>query len=237
MADHFIEEIRTELEQSIDPSPRRTPQSFFREAVKYHGVKAAVVERIAGERFLEIRHKTKDEIFSLCEALLKTDYGEEAVVAFDWAYRLRDNYVTSDFLVFESWLADYVNNWAKCDTLCNHTIAAFVDTHPQYVERLKVWATSDNRWVRRGAAVTLVLPARKGRFLKEVFEIADILLVDSDDLVRKGYGWMLKEASKQHLQEVFGYVMMHRDTMPRAALRYAIEKMPEGMRRQAMKRT
>jgi 3-methyladenine DNA glycosylase AlkD len=84
--------------------------------------------------------------------------------------------------------------------------------------------------------VTLILPARKGLFLKEVFEISDRLLEDGDDMVQKGYGWMLKEASKKHQPEVFDYVMGKKALMPRTALRYAIEKMPAEMRRRAMTR-
>ncbi len=84
--------------------------------------------------------------------------------------------------------------------------------------------------------MTLILPARKGDFLKEVFEISDILLEDRDDMVQKGYGWMLKEASKKHQPEVFDYVMSKKARMPRTALRYAIEKMPAEMRRRAMER-
>jgi 3-methyladenine DNA glycosylase AlkD len=80
------------------------------------------------------------------------------------------------------------------------------------------------------------LPARKGMFLDDVFEIADKLLLDGDDLVQKGYGWMLKEASKQHQEEVFNYVIRNRAEMPRTALRYAIEKMPENLRKEAMKK-
>ena len=73
-------------------------------------------------------------------------------------------------------------------------------------------------------------------FLKDIFEIADILFQDNDDLVQKGYGWMLKEASRMHQAEVFEYVMRNKATMPRTALRYAIEKMPEELRRLAMKK-
>ncbi len=73
-------------------------------------------------------------------------------------------------------------------------------------------------------------------FLEDVFEIADILLSDKDDLVQKGYGWMLKEASRQHQREVFNYIMRKKTVMPRTALRYAIEKMPEDLRRRAMKK-
>jgi 3-methyladenine DNA glycosylase AlkD len=130
----------------------------------------------------------------------------------------------------------YVNNWAKCDTLCNHAVGSFIEMYPECVESLKGWARSENRWLRRASAVTLILPARKGMFLGDIFEIAEVLLKDEDDMVQKGYGWMLKEASKSHLQEVFEYVMAKKAGMPRTALRYAIEKMPEEMRRRAMER-
>jgi 3-methyladenine DNA glycosylase AlkD len=83
-------------------------------------------------------------------------------------------------------------------------------------------------------AVTLIIPAGSGKFLPDIFEIAGILLTDKDDLVQKGYGWMLKSASKQHLQEIFDFVYRNKINMPRTALRYAIEKMPEDMKRRAM---
>ena len=89
----------------------------------------------------------------------------------------------------------------------------------------------ENRWLRRASAVTLIILARQGRFLEDVFEIADILLQDKDDLVQKGYGWMLKEASREHEKEVYNYIIRKREFMPRTALRYAIEKMPEDKRR------
>ncbi len=99
-----------------------------------------------------------------------------------------------------------------------------------------MWARSENRWLRRAAAVSLILPARRGRFLVEVFEIADRLLTDGDDMVQKGYGWMLKEASRLHQQDVFDYVVRNRRVMPRTALRYAIELMPKELRAGAMKK-
>lgn len=64
--------------------------------------------------------------------------------------------------------------------------------------------------------------------------IADILLTDPDDLVQKGYGWMLKATSEAYQERVFRYVMEHKDIMPRMALRYAIEKMPTELKVRAM---
>ena len=82
--------------------------------------------------------------------------------------------------------------------------------------------------------MSLIVPAKNGKFLKDVFQIADILLLDKDDMVQKGYGWMLKVASQAHQQEVFEYVLAHKASMPRTALRYAIEKMPKELKHKAM---
>lgn len=236
MKKNVLSAIRRELKQQADTKTKGSFQSFFKEKVTFYGVKTPIVNKIARKYFLEIKRLSKQEIFALCEELLKSDYGEEAFIAFDWAYRLRDKFEPGDFIIFEGWLNKYVNNWAKCDTLCNHTIGAFIERYPHYIKNLKRLAKSDNRWLKRAATVTLILPARQGKFLEDVFEIADILLCDKDDLVQKGYGWMLKETSRRHQKEVLDYVMRNKETIPRTALRYAIEKMPQDLRRLAMAR-
>jgi len=106
--------------------------------------------------------------------------------------------------------------------------------YPEYLNNLKDFARSENRWMRRASAVSLIVPAKKGKFLQEVMEIADILLLDEDDMVQKGYGWMLKVASQAHQEESFSYVVRNQAGMPRTALRYAIEKMPAEMKKAAM---
>ena len=110
----------------------------------------------------------------------------------------------------------------------------FIEMYPTYLNELKNFAGSYNRWMRRAAAVSLILPARKGKFIQDILEIADLLLTDTDDLVQKGYGWMLKAASQSQQQVIFEYVMQNKNNMPRTALRYAIEKMPSELKKQAM---
>jgi 3-methyladenine DNA glycosylase AlkD len=112
----------------------------------------------------------------------------------------------------------------------------FIEQYPECVKELKCWTTSPNRWMRRSAAVSLIIPAKHGKFLKESLEIADLLLTDSDDMVQKGYGWLLKEASRNHNTEVFDFVLRNKRSMPRTALRYAIELMPKSQKAEAMKK-
>ncbi|MBI4651410.1 DNA alkylation repair protein [Candidatus Desantisbacteria bacterium] len=233
---NIIDEIRKELKQNADEKTKKTGQNFFKEKIKLYGVKTAIVNEIGKRYFKNIKNKSKVEIFNLCEKLLQSGYLEEAFIAYNWAYYIHKYYTPDDFEIFEKWVNNYVSNWAECDTLSNHAIGSFILMFPEYVKKLKTWTKSVNRWVKRSSAVTLILPAKKGMFLDDIFSISDSLMTDADDLVQKGYGWMLKESSKQHQQKVFDYIIKHKKVMPRTALRYAIEKMPENLKKEAMKK-
>jgi 3-methyladenine DNA glycosylase AlkD len=110
----------------------------------------------------------------------------------------------------------------------------FIYKFPEYFPKVKKWVVSKNRWVRRASAVVLIYSLEKKISLAPVFEIADILLLDKDDMVQKGYGWMLKVASNHEPGKVFEYVMRNKKEMPRTALRYAIEKLSPDLKKQAM---
>lgn len=236
MKNSILEQVRLELKNSVDEKTVDTAQHFFKEQITAYGVKVPVVNKISSTFLSEIRSKSKQEVIDLCEELWRSGMLEESFIACSWSYAICKKFEPSDFEVFERWVQNYVDNWASCDTLCNHTVGEFIEMYPQFLSKLKEWATSENRWMRRAAAVTLIIPARKGLFLNDIFEIAEILLADKDDLVQKGYGWMLKAASQAYQTEVLDFVMKNKITMPRTALRYAIEKMPQEMKAQAMKR-
>ena len=172
----------------------------------------------------------------LCEELLKSGYIEESVIAFDWAYRIKNQCEKQDFKIFESWFKKYVSNWGRCDDLCAHAFGYYLFQFPEFLPKLEKWAISKNRWQKRASAVCLIYSLRKKKYLKNAFSIANILLEDFDDLVQKGYGWMLKEASGVYLDEVFDFVIKNKKKMPRTALRYTIENMPQKMKKEAMKK-
>jgi 3-methyladenine DNA glycosylase AlkD len=230
----IIENLRQTLSDNSNEQLKISTQHFFKEGVKCYGIKSATVGTIGKEYFKAIKELSKAQIFGLCDELWQSGYIEESIIASHWSYNLNKKFEPADFKVFEKWINSYVNNWASCDTFCNHTVGKFIEMYPTYLNDLKQWTQSDNRWMKRAAAVSLIVPAREGRFLKEIFEIADILLLDGDDMVQKGYGWMLKVASKKHQEAVFEYVVANKAVMPRTALRYAIEKMPSELKKLAM---
>lgn len=230
----IIAKIKNQLKENIDIKTNENSQRFFKEKIEFYGVKVPVVNRISKECFKDIEAFEKREIFKLIEILWQSGILEESFIACNWTYSLRKSFQPADFAIFKKWIDLYINNWASCDTFCNHSVGEFIQMYPDFLVELKKFTKSKNRWMRRASAVSLIIPARKGIFLDLIFEIADNLLLDKDDLVQKGYGWMLKAASESHQQEVFDFVMKKKSIMPRTSLRYAIEKMPKEMRKQAM---
>lgn len=232
--ENTIKNLRRSLQEQGDEKIRESSRRFFKEEITTYGIKTTAVQKTGKEVYAEIRNRSKAEILALCEELLQSGYFEEGIIACNWSYNLRKTYLPEDFAIFERWIDRYVNNWATCDTLCNHTVGEFLEMYPQFLPELYRWARSENRWKRRAAAVSLIIPARRGKFLDGIFEIARLLLHDRDDLVQKGYGWMLKAASEAHPRQVFEFVLAQKATMPRTALRYAIEKMPPERKKEAM---
>jgi len=226
--------IRDTLRKNIDEKTQNNFHRFFKEEVQCHGVKTAIVRKIATHFWREVKNLEKWDVFDLCEQLLSSDYCEEAFVVNFWLPKMTDRLKPGDWLIFKNWIEKYINNWAKCDGFCNHTVGNFIVKYPEFINDLKKWTQSENRWLWRAAAVSLIVPAKKGHFLTDIFEIADALISDRDDLVQKGYGWLLKVTSHLHQKEVLDYVIRNKHYMSRTALRYAIEKMPQPLRKKAM---
>jgi len=233
----ILAQIRADLQANVDEHTKQTAQHFFKENIKVYGIKTATVEKIAKKYWPQIKPLGKQEIFHLCEQLYSSDYLEEAGVVASWLPRYLECLEAMDIAMFKRWIECYINNWAKCDSFCNHTIGDLIVKCPEIVSEVKSWAKSSNRWLKRASAVSFIVPAKRGNFLADAFEICDILLLDGDDMVQKGYGWLLKEESRKHQKEVFDYVVKHRLVMPRTALRYAIELMPKELKIEAMKKS
>lgn len=68
----------------------------------------------------------------------------------------------------------------------------------------------------------------------EPLTISDRLLSDSNDLVLKGYGWMLKSLSQINPSCVKEYLIKNSKKMPRVAYRYALEKFDKETRNELM---
>jgi 3-methyladenine DNA glycosylase AlkD len=189
-------------------------------------IKTSDIRKLSATLFRSLKNNSKEDVFSICHELLEQRNWSMGVIAFDFANRMKRQYDEHTFELFESWLEQYVRGWGDCDDFCTHAFGELICKNTALSERVIAWTRREEFWMRRAAAVVLIPSIWHDKY-KETnpLRISDILMVDGHDLVRKGYGWMLKVLSVKEPALVFDYLVRHKDTMPRVAYRYALEKM------------
>ena len=123
-----------------------------------------------------------------------------------------------------------INNWDLVDLSCYPLLGEWLLDK----DRALLYDLARNGrtiWEQRIGIVSTMTFIRHGQ-LDDTFAIADILLYHPHDLIHKAVGWLLREAGKRDKSALESYLQPRYRTMPRTALRYAIEKFPEAERRQ-----
>jgi 3-methyladenine DNA glycosylase AlkD len=125
--------------------------------------------------------------------------------------------------------AGHVNNWDLVDVSAP-IIGDFLITDPKHLELLEKLSRSKNLWQRRTAMIFTFAFLRKG-ITGPTVVIAENLLEDSHDLIHKAVGWMLREMGKRDPYLLKSFLKENAPYMPRTALRYSIERLPESERK------
>ncbi|MCK4632464.1 MAG: DNA alkylation repair protein, partial [candidate division Zixibacteria bacterium] len=194
----ILRTLLSEIAAHDKPENRHNYQRFHKEKLKQpEGLNATTLRKISKQYFKNLKALSTDNILAISDDLLASGKRYMRFFAFDWALKVKKEYRPKHFKLFEAWLKKYVDNWGACDHLCTGAIGNLVHQFPEAAVKMRPWTKSRNRWQRRAAAVSLIVAVRKGELLDEVFRTADILLKDADDMVQKGYGWMLKEATHE----------------------------------------
>jgi 3-methyladenine DNA glycosylase AlkD len=125
--------------------------------------------------------------------------------------------------------AGHVNNWDLVDVSAP-IIGDFLISDPKHLELLEKLSRSKNLWQRRTAMIFTFAFLRKG-ITGPTIVIAENLLEDSHDLIHKAVGWMLREMGKRDPYLLRSFLKENAPYMPRTALRYSIERLPESERK------
>ena len=122
----------------------------------------------------------------------------------------------------------YINNWDLVDLSAPNIVGTYLLDKSR--KPLYAFAKSNDLWKRRIAILSTAAFIRQNDF-DDTLRISESLLKDDHDLLHKAVGWMLREVGKRDLRAEERFLKQHYKKMPRTMLRYAIERFPEGKRR------
>jgi 3-methyladenine DNA glycosylase AlkD len=232
----LLKDIRTRLKAAADPEFEAGLRWFFKEPVTPYGIRTPQVREFARLAYAHVKQWPVAERDRFVTELWKSGMLEEGVLVCHLYRRFAKSCGEREFRMFEQWINRYVTNWSNCDGVSTWLIAASIANRPGLTDRLAGWTKSKNRWKRRSAAVSLIQEAKQGRNTEIIFHICELLLEDSDDMVQKGVGWLLKETYPKRPREVLEFLDGWRSRAPRLVLRLAAEKMTEGDRQRLLTR-
>ena len=116
-----------------------------------------------------------------------------------------------------------INNWDLVDASAPYILGEHLKTRPRRV--LDKLARSKSVWERRIAIISTLTLIRGGE-TADTFRIAEKLLRDPHDLIRKAVGWVLRETGKVSRPALRAFLAKHYNAISRTTLRYAIEHFP-----------
>lgn len=117
---------------------------------------------------------------------------------------------------------DRINNWDLVDRAAPWVVGAYLADKPR--DPLTQLAKSCNPWERRTAIVSTWFFIRAGD-VADTFRIAELLVLDSHEMVQKAVGSWLREAGKHQPELLLDFLNRYSGKMPSPMLRPVIENL------------
>jgi 3-methyladenine DNA glycosylase AlkD len=234
-------QAKATLAAAADRETARRTRLFFKpaEEIFAYGIKTPELRKIEKELYNSIEESWNySDALDFAQTLLQDRHIEAKTVGLLLLSEYHKDFEESLLARAEAWLAaDLCNNWAVTDLLSTQILSRLIQSHPGLILRIKRWASSPGLWVRRACAVSFVKVAGKGQHLDAAYEISTSLLMDSEDLIHKATGWLLREAGITDPQRLESYLLANGPAIPRTAVRYAIERFPKHKRATILAKT
>jgi len=217
------QDIINHLHGLADPEIAEHSQRFFKTGKGEYGY---------GDKFLGIRvpvlrqtvKRFKSATVGDAKKLLKSEFHEIrlfALLLLVFRFSKADQVGKAE--IYQLYLdnTEYVNNWDLVDSSAHLIVGPYLEDKDRDI--LDKLAKSSSLWERRIAILSTYYFIRKNEF-DDAFRISEALLNDSEDLIHKAVGWMLREVGKRDLAVEITFLKKYYKKMPRTMLRYAIEK-------------
>jgi len=145
-----------------------------------------------------------------------------AVSILDWKARNKKTPEEEKEEIYRAYIDNHnwINNWGLVDRAAPYVVGGYL--HNKDKKKLYDLALSKNPMERRTAIVSTYYFIRKNE-IEDTFNIAEILVYDTDDYVQKAVGSWIREAGKRNKEKLKSFLNKHATKMSRITLRYAIE--------------
>ncbi len=221
-------ELQNHLESLGDPVRASHCQRFFKTGRGEYG-EGDLFRGIPVPKLRKLAKQWREVPLEEMVLLLQSPYHEDRFTALCLLVRAFQHGQQDQ--VYDTYLESlpFINNWDLVDTSCHKIMGPYLFERPRTI--LYSLAKSKNLWERRIAIVSTYYFIKRDQYT-DTLALSDFLARDSEDLIHKACGWMLREVGKRDESVLTGFLNHPSTVLPRTALRYAIERFPPQVRKQ-----
>jgi 3-methyladenine DNA glycosylase AlkD len=230
-----VSNVRASIHALANPQKQGVFKNFFKTGPGEYG-EGDIFLGLTVPQQRKISKEYKDLPLNETEKLLRSKIHEErltALLILVLQYKNGDEVKKKSIVDIYLSNFNFINNWDLVDSSAHYILGDWLLKRNRSM--LYKMAKSKILWEKRIAIMSTFAFIYAGEY-KDTFAIAELLLNDKHDLIHKAVGWMLREVGKRvdviHLRS---FLTKHSENMPRTALRYAIEHLPEKERKEWLK--
>lgn len=225
--------LRAALEARATPAQKASAEAYFKGALPFLGVKGPEIGEVFDGAKARLAAMSPSARFSLATELLDQDPAELRHLGILTLGR-EVKRLPADWLATVRPLVERrATNWGTADAFAGRVMRFRLPVEADRAA-LVAWRHAESPWLRRIACVAFVNEARKGLYADEIREVVPAALALDHRFAQLGAGWLLRERWRAAPAEVEAFLRTHGSAMRREAVRYAVEKMPPGLRAQMM---
>ena len=226
-----VSSLKKDLRKYINEEKREFFPRFFKtgkgeygEGDKFLGVVMPDITNVA-KKYSDLK---KEEI----EKLLHSTWHEERMCG--WIIVL-NNYDKSDkkdeWYQFTVKNIKQLNGWDLVDKIAPNIIGKHLEKKNQ--KQILKWSKNKSLWIRRIAILATWSRIKNNEF-NLTLKLAKKYIHDSEDLIHKATGWMLREIGKRDEKILLSFMGKNHKNMPRIMVSYALEQIHKRKKQQFM---
>jgi 3-methyladenine DNA glycosylase AlkD len=212
---------------------------YFKHVHPFYGIESAKLRHLIKQ--VQETHRqewTASKLLETAEQLFADCHGEKKILGvYLLGVPFNRKIIQEESTVIQTiggYIDNYVNDWATCDGLSSQVVRHLITSKPEYIPQVKQWCTSPNDWKQRASCVSFLCFASRGEHNAMLFEIATQVIRNEHRFPQLGAGWLLRELSVADENAVIDFIKENYNLFSREGLRYAIEKMDTGLRKELL---
>jgi 3-methyladenine DNA glycosylase AlkD len=206
----LVDEISAGLRRAGDSGTAESTKRYLKSDLQHYGVRMPVIRTLVADTVRAHGPLDHPRVMSCARALWRPEVHESRMAAAILLERHVRLLEAEDTALLEELVRDS-RTWALVDLLAGSVAGRLLLRKPAAVDTYRRWAAEEHQWIRRSGILAFLVPLGDTEGFPRYWNVftaaADPLLEDPRFFVRKALGWVLRQASRKHPDEVYDWFL------------------------------